>query len=234
MNVLPDALKYDEKEPPEPEPEIKEVITETGDKLEIKETSTGEVNPNFIYDDDLPLEKESDPMPEFIPKPQPQEKEIFQAVQLPVGKPKKLTKSGRPRKPMSEEHKQKLAVAREKANAKKRYLQEQRKKAKQEEAIKKEQEVNQPIARPPTPQLANAVEPVVPEAVPPQIKHVGITKEDLDKSQMETILKIEAMRKSRKAEKKKAKQIEQYNKETINTIKKMNWRDTAGSYADCF
>lgn len=233
MNVLPDALKYDEKEPPPPpshaEPEIKEVITETGDKLEIKDTSTGEVNPNFIYDDDLPLEKESDPMPEFIPKPQPQEKEIFQAVQIPVGKPKKLTKSGRPRKPMSEEHKQKLAVAREKANAKKRYLQEQRKKAKQEEAIKKEQEVNQPIARPPTPQPA-----VVPEAVPPQIKHVGITKEDLDKSQMETILKIEAMRKSRKAEKKKAKQIEQYNKETINTIKKMNWRDTAGSYADCF
>lgn len=229
MNVLPDALKYDEKEPPEPEPEIKEVITETGDKLEITDKSTGEVNPNFIYDDDLPLEKESDPMPEFIPKPQPQEKEIFQAVQIPVGKPKKLTKSGRPRKPMSEEHKQKLAVAREKANAKKRYLQEQRKKAKQEEAIKKEQEVNQPIARPPTPQP-----PVVPEAVPPQIKHVGITKDDLDKSQMETILKIEAMRKQRKAEKKKAKQIEQYNKETINTIKKMNWRDTAGSYADCF
>lgn len=229
MNVLPDALKYDEKEPPEPEPEIKEVITETGDKLEITDKSTGEVNPNFIYDDDLPLEKESDPMPEFIPKPQPQEKEIFQAVQIPVGKPKKLTKSGRPRKPMSEEHKQKLAVAREKANAKKRYLQEQRKKAKQEEAIKKEQEVNQPIARPPTPQP-----PVVPEAVPPQIKHVGITKDDLDKSQMETILKIEAMRKQRKAEKKKAKQIEQYNKETINTIKKMNWRDAAGSYADCF
>lgn len=229
MNILPDALKYDEKEPPEPEPEIKEVITETGDKLEITDKSTGEVNPNFIYDDDLPLEKESDPMPEFIPKPQPQEKEIFQAVQIPVGKPKKLTKSGRPRKPMSEEHKQKLAVAREKANAKKRYLQEQRKKAKQEEAIKKEQEVNQPIARPPTPQP-----PVVPEAVPPQIKHVGITKDDLDKSQMETILKIEAMRKQRKAEKKKAKQIEQYNKETINTIKKMNWRDAAGSYADCF
>lgn len=233
MNILPDALKYDEREPPPPpshaEPEIKEVITETGDKLDIPDKSTGEVNPNFIYDDDLPLEKESDPMPEFIPKPQPQEKEIFQAVQIPVGKPKKLTKSGRPRKPMSEEHKQKLAIAREKANAKKRYLQEQRKKAKQEEAIKKEQEVNQPITRPPTPQPE-----VVPEAVPPQIKHVGITKEDLDKSQMETILKIEAMRKQRKAEKKKAKQIEQYNKETINTIKKMNWRDTAGPYSNCF
>ena len=233
MNVLPDALKYHEIDPPEPEPNIKEVITETGDKLEIKEKSTGEVNPNFIYDDDLPLEKEDDPMPEFIPKPQPQEKEIFQAVQLQVGKPKKLTKSGRPRKPMSEEHKQKLAVAREKANAKKRYLQAERKKAKEGEAIKKEQEVNQPITRPPTPQLANEVA-VVPEAVPPQIKHVGITKDDLDKSQMETILKIEAMRKTRKAEKKKVKQIEQYNKETINTIKKMNWRDTAGSYADCF
>lgn len=229
MNVLPDALKYDEKEPPHAEPNIKEIITETGDKLEVPDKSTGEVNPNFMYDDDLPLDKEDDPMPEFIPKPKPQENEIFQAVQIPVGKPKKLTKSGRPRKPMSQDHKDKLALAREKANAKKRYLQAQRKKAKEGEAIKKEQEVNQPIARPPEPEPV-----VVPEAVPPQIRHVGISKEDLDKSQMETILKIEAMRKTRKAEKKKVKQIEQYNKETINTIKKMNWRDTAGSYADCF
>ena len=233
MNILPDSLKYDEIDPPskDPEPNIKQVITETGDKLLVPDKSTGEDNPNFIYDEDIPLDKDDDMMPEFIPKPKPEEKEIFQAIALPVGKPKKLTKSGRPRKPMSQDHKDKLALAREKANAKKKYLQAERKKVKEVEAIKKEQEVNQPIARPPTPQPAVVSEAVPP---PPQIKHVGITKDDLDKSQMETILKIEAMRKTRKAEKKKAKQIDDYNKETINTIKKMNWQTTAGQYQNCF
>lgn len=125
MDKLPDTLKYDIKEAPkdEPEPEI-ETITEQGDKILQEDVL-----------DDIPLQKDvEDELPLFVPKPEPKLEDIF-AEQKPK---KKLTKAGRPRKPMSEQHKQKLALAREKANAKRKYLAEQRKKAKQIEKETKE------------------------------------------------------------------------------------------------
>ncbi len=236
MDKLPDTLKYDiiEEKQPEPEPVIEtvtETITEQGDIL-----------------DDMPLEKDiDDELPMFVPKPEPKLEDIF-AEQKPK---KKLTKSGRPRKPMSEEHKQKLALAREKANAKRKYLAEQRKKAKQMEKETKEllkkkkekeyhklkQEVEEPVDTETEESNPNFVyeKKVVKPAVKKQSQqYAGLTKEDLDKSHLDAILKVEAMRKQRKAEKKKQQQIDAYNKETINTLKKMTWQDTAGLYSNCF
>ena len=238
MNTLPDSLKYDIIDD---KPAVQEVITETGEVDEVPTSDTA--------DDSIPLEKPDDPepdMPMFVPKPEPKAQDIFSEEKPKV----KLTKKGRPRKPMSEEHKAKLAVAREKANAKRKFLAEQRKKnkamAQEEKQLlqkKKEKEFQK------LKQEVEQVESPEPEAKPetiltiphkkesvhkPKVQYVGLTKEDLEKSHLDAILKVEAMRKERKAEKKKKAQIEQYNQETLKTLKKHTWRDTAGIYASAF
>jgi len=239
MDKLPDTLKYDIKEAPKDEP-----ASETAEPQSVIETVTeqGDIL------DDIPLEKDiDDELPMFVPKPEPKLEDIF-AEQKPK---KKLTKSGRPRKPMSEEHKQKLALAREKANAKRKYLAEQRKKAKQMEKETKElmkkkkekeyqklkKEVEEPVDDETGESNPNFVyekkEPVKQQSKPSQ-QYIGLTKEDLDKSHLDAILKVEAMRKQRKAEKKKKQQIDAYNQETISTLKKLTWQDTAGLYSNCF
>ena len=238
MNQLPDSLKYDIIDD---EPAVQEVITETGEVDEVPLTSD--------TSDSIPLEKPDDPepdMPMFVPKPEPKAQDIFSEEKPKV----KLTKKGRPRKPMSEEHKAKLAVAREKANAKRKFLAEQRKKnkamaqeekqllqkKKEKEFQKLKQEVEQVESAEPEPEPETILTiPHKKESVhKPQVQYVGLTKEDLEKSHLDAILKVEAMRKERKAEKKKKAQIEEYNKETLKTLKKHTWRDTAGIYANAF
>ena len=261
MNSLPDSLKYDIIDEKPPELPVKEVVTESGEVDEVP------------VDDSIPLEKPDDPAPEmplFVPKPVPVSEDIFSEVKPKV----KLTKKGKPRKPMSAEHKAKLAIAREKANAKRKFLAEQRKQEKarakeEKELLKKKKElefqklkkevqepvdpvteesnpnfvyeapkahVTQPIDIPkPTKQETILTIPHNRESVhKPQVQYVGLTREDLEKSHLEAILKVEAMRKERKAEKKKKAQIDAYNKETLETLKKHTYKDVAGIYGSCF
>ena len=233
MNILPDSLKLTYEPAPEPEPNIKEIISESGSVIEIVDKDTGESNPNFVYDDIPlePLDKEPD-LPTFVPKPQP----TVSMFEEPTYKSEvKLTKKGRPRKPMSDSHKAKLAIAREKANSKKRYLKEQRDKAKAEAGDKKKEIKQSDVV----PQIKVVAEPAPAPAPTPEPKIIrqsnGITLEDLEKAQLNTILTIEKMRKDRKTEKKKKQLEEEYRQETIKTIKKINnWQQTAGQYANCF
>jgi len=234
MNILPDSLKLTYEPEPDPEPNIKEIISESGSVIEIVDKDTGESNPNFVYDDIPlePLDKEPD-LPTFVPKPQP----TVSMFEEPTYKSEvKLTKKGRPRKPMSDSHKAKLAIAREKANAKKRYLKEQRDKAKAEAGDKKKEIKQSDVV----PQIKVVAEPApAPAPTPEPPKSIrqsnGITIEDLEKAQLNTILTIEKMRKDRKTEKKKKQLEEEYKQETIKTIKKINnWRETAGIYNNCF
>ena len=234
MNILPDSLKLTYEPEPDPEPKIKEIISESGSVIEIVDKDTGESNPNFVYDDIPlePLDKEPD-LPTFVPKPQP----TVSMFEEPTYKSEvKLTKKGRPRKPMSDSHKAKLAIAREKANAKKRYLKEQRDKAKAEAGDKKKEIKQSDVV----PQIKVVAEPApAPAPTPEPPKSIrqsnGITIEDLEKAQLNTILTIEKMRKDRKTEKKKKQLEEEYKQETIKTIKKINnWQQTAGQYANCF
>ena len=234
LNVLPESLKYDIVDEQPKQPAVQEVITETG---EVDEVSR-------LADDSIPLEKPDDPepdMPLFVPKPEPKSQDIFTEETPKV----KLTKKGKPRKPMSAEHKAKLAVAREKANAKRKFLAEQRKKNK--EMAKQEKELLQKKKEKEFQKLKKEVEQAEPEpetilTIPhkkesvhkPQVQYVGLTREDLEKSHLEAILKVEAMRKERKAEKKKKAQIETYNKETLQTLKKHTYKDIAGIYSNCF
>ena len=239
MNILPDTLKLNYEPEPEPapvaEPNIKEVISEAGE----------------IIDSSIPLDTDDDAeqtmnelsLPTFVPKPSPnislfeEKSQVKQPVYEQPKSEVKLTKKGKPRKPMSEEHKAKLAIAREKANAKKRYLKDLRDKAKAEAKVVKQSDVlpeikvvAEPVVRPQTPQPT-------PEPEPPKVMRQshGITLEDLEKAQLNTILTIEKMRKDRKTEKKKLKLEEEYKQDTMKTIKKINnWQETAGIYQNCF
>jgi len=242
MNNLPDSLKlkYEELQPEvTTEPNIKEVISEAGEVIEINE-ETSEENPNFIYDDSIPLEKPDDlapDMPMFVPKPQPVAKDIFSAPKKEV----RLTKKGRPRKPMSDEHKAKLALARDKANAKKRWLKEQRdakKKATENmsvpvEAITKPEAITQPEVN----EIKKEASPRSPTPIrvkSPPVKWVGITQEQLEASHLKAVLTAETLRKKRKEQKRLKLQEQQYATETLQTIKKLTWKDTAGIYGDCY
>jgi len=245
MNILPDSLKLSyEPEPVLPavtENPIKELISETGAVAVMIEDV--EIDPTIPLDTDDNADMESKinklEMPAFVPKPSPN------ISMFEDKKPIKLTRKGKPRKPMSEEHKAKLAVARVKANAKKAYLKEQRDKAKEEaKALKSSKSVVAPIpaikevAEPtpqPTPEPTHQPTPEPIQVKEPSVRYVGITKEDLEKSQLNTILTIEKMRKDRKSEKKKKQLEEEYKQDTIKTIKKINnWRETAGVYQNCF
>ncbi len=232
MNNLPDTLKlkYEELEP---EPNIKEVISEAGEVIEVNE-ETSEENPNFVYDESIPLEKPDDvepDMPLFVPKPQPVAKDIFTAPKKEV----KLTKKGKPRKPMSEEHKAKLAVAREKANAKKRWLKEQRdakKKATENMSVPAEA-----ITKPEVQEIKEEASPRSPTPIrskSPPVKYIGVTQEQLEASHLKAVLTAETLRKKRKEEKRLKQKEQEYAKETMKTIQKLTWKDTAGIYANCY
>ena len=219
MNSLPDSLKLNYEPEPENEPDMKEVISESGSVMKM-------VIDELPFDPTIPLEKPDDlepDLPMFVPKPKPVKHEIF-AESVPSAyiapKPEvKLTKKGKVRKPMSDEHKAKLAIARDKANAKKRYLKEQR------DAKKAEAQAEAPAQQ------------SIAEDIPvksPSVKYVGVTQEQLEQSHLKAILTAETLRKKRKEEKKAKVKEQEYARETMKTIQKLSWKETSGIYANCF
>jgi len=232
MDTLKDIINLDLKitEPPEPEPPIKAVVQSVN-------SETGEIDPNFIYDDDSVVEPE---LPEFKPKPTP-DTDIFieeepkpppQVKVVPEAKPVKLNKNGKPRKKMSPEHLEKLKIAREKAAAKKRFLKEERLKVKKEkddmkhkkESLIKEKEQLDMSELEEQVQQKKKVKETPPTPLPvqlPKVEYPPITMEDIQQASLNAILKVEALRKERKAEKKKKATIDQYNQQTMKSLNKM-------------
>ena len=224
MNSLPDSLKLNYEPEPANEPDMKEVISESGSVMKM-------VIDELPFDPTIPLEKPDDlepDLPMFVPKPKPVKHEIFaESVPTPYIAPKpevKLTKKGKVRKPMSDEHKAKLAIARDKANAKKRYLKEQRDKKAEAQA---EAEAPAPVKQ----SIAEDI-PVIVKS--PSVKYVGVTQEQLEQSHLKAILTAETLRKKRKEEKKAKVKEQEYARETMKTIQKLSWKETSGIYANCF
>ena len=190
-------------------PKVKLNIDES---LEIDET-TGEENPQFIYDDedeDEQLEeeiKQSTYIPEADKDPIIED-EIFEAKPKPVAKGKKA------RKPMSEAHKEKLKLAREKAQIVRKAKAEERKQAKDMDKQEKEliklkrkkdlEKLRREVEDEPKPKVVFKEEPKpqIREVIKEVIKEPTITKKDLEQAQLEAIIKYEALRKDRKAKKK--------------------------------
>ena len=139
-------------------------------------------------------------------------------------KPKAKTKvisEKKPRKPMSEEHKQKLALAREKAMEVRKANAIEKKKMKELENEEKELLKKQKVKK--VQKLKESVEKSDEEEIKPTSKiinnHPSITKKDLEEAQFEAISKYENLRKSRKAEKKKQQEIDKQKADLINKLK---------------
>jgi hypothetical protein len=119
----------------------------------------------------------------------------------------KLTKKGKPRKPrppMTEEHKEKLKLAREKAMASRKKKAQEKKEAKALEKEEKELLKKQKVKR--VQKLKEEVE----EDEPPKevVKEQLFTRKDLEEANLKAIMDYEKIRKSRKEEKRIKQQKE--------------------------
>ena len=155
-----------------------------------------EVNEENIFD--TITETKSEPVEEPIVK-----KQIVKEV--------KKTKTGKTRKPMSAEHKEKLKYAREKALESRKQKQKERAEQKKFEAEEKELLKKKKVKD--FEKLKREVndDEIVPTPAPqPQIiQQQTFTKQDLEEAQLDAIIKYEAIRKERKAKKKEEQLIVQ-------------------------
>ena len=240
---LDEALNIDiiDTNPPPSEPTI--------DNEEIKEDE----KEKLLSDVPLDESEEEEQIVEFIPKPKPTKEDIFEGdvemsveeVEEPkvVPKVKKvketLPKPKKKRKPMSEEHLAKLALAREKAIAKRQFLAEERRLQREKEKLVKDQEqilqqrqtqkelerlqkkLKKTKIKEPLPESSDEEEEIkVPVKKNAQPMPSNFTMEDLQNAQLNAIMGYEAVRKKRKEEKKKKEMVNKQKKEIMDTIQK--------------
>ena len=209
--------------------------------------TTGEENPNFIYDDDdtgLKLELEDDILSDDEPikieeKEKPDSDDIFEDMSPKVKKAEARDKVKKPRKPMSEEHKQKLALAREKAMLVRKQKAIENKKMKDLDIEEKELLKKQRVKK--VQRLKEEVEgddAVLPKETKIINKVSGLTKKDLEDAQLEAIMKYDAMRKEAKKKKKEEQMIEEGKKKMLNNIQRAtgnySYRDGSNRFDACY
>jgi len=243
LQGIPSVLQYDIiEETPKPMKQEVMIHTEDGREGGIEETITDEVLP----DEDLP-----DELPQFIPKPKPENSMIFQDDEPQHAPSGKMNKNGKPRKkrkPMSDHQKEMLKQAREKAMAKRKYLTAEKNKINQlkkektdmtESLVKEKETLETQVLEEEVKSLKKKVavspEPAPRPATPQMNNQSYITREDLEQSQLATLVHFETMRKKRKAEKKKKVQEADYLNQVATTMKKVNgWKEASGPYAGYF
>ena len=144
--------------------------------------------------------------------------DIFNMPQAVIDPTVKLTKKGKPRKkrpPMTEEHKAKLALAREKAMASRKKKAQEKKENKALELEEKELLKKQKVKR--VRKLKEEVGEDDETAAPQPsktIKEKTFSKQDLEEAQLQAIMNYEKIRKSRK-EKKKIEQEKNAEQEAL-------------------
>ena len=143
------------------------------------------------------------------------------------------------RKPMSEEHKAKLAFAREKAFASKRANAIERKKIKDLESEEKELVKLQRVKR--VQKLKAEVEedePAPKSYAPSTVGMSGLSKKDLEESQLDAIMKYDAMRKERKAVKKQEQMVNAEKDKMLKNIQRAtgmySYRDGSNIFDNCY
>lgn len=207
--------------------------------------------PSIDFDiQDLDVQEELDQLdvPSVVEKEKINERDIFDNIYNEVAdeetgevnpnfiyeKPVKQ-KVKKPRKPMSEEHKQKLALAREKAMAVRKANAEEKKKMKALDNEEKELLKAQKVKK--VQKLKKEVEEPIEEVVQKPQQISGITKKDLEDAQFDAIVKYETLRKQRKAEKKQADAIEQSKQELLRKItpqQEYKYRDGSNRWDLCY
>ena len=224
---------------------------------------SGDELPQSDEEDFESYETEQLSMPEVVEKPKPTRDDIFDVVEkkkkiaveepvnaetgevdqqfiyeepAPEPKKEKPVKVKKPRKPMSEEHKAKLAMAREKAMAVRKANALEKKQMKEIEKettnLRKKKKMKE------FEQLKTEVN----EDIPPQKSTIAekpvstFSKKDLEDAQLEAITKYEVLRKARKEEKKKQQAIDNQKKELMNKINptKARYRDGSNPWDMCY
>ena len=214
-------------------PEVKVDFIPSEDEDEIAENKPHEEG---TYEEAENLKVDTDSDEEIVE----QVKEvIFEKKQKPKKEPK-LNKNGTERKkrpPMSEEHKKKLQLAREKAMAVRKAKAEEKKKDKQlekeekellkKQKVKRVQKLKQEVEEDEPPKQEKKIEPKYPTST--------ITKKDLEDAQLEAIVKYEKIRKQRKLEKQerlKKEKEEQNIRETL--MRAVNPPKEHNPFAGCY
>jgi len=220
---LSQSFELPEGEPPSIDVEISD------GELELPSIEKQEIIENDIFQmpDNLAVR------PDYLPPQEPKR---------PV-KRKGVNKDGTKRKPMSEEHKQKLALAREKARIvkmeKSKVRQEEKALEKEEKELLKKQKVKR------VQKLKAEVEQdeEVSEKstkTPIVSQQRALTLEDIQKAQFEAIMSYETLRKARKEEKKKAQMLEKQREDMKRTIqqhtqpKRYQYRDGSNPWDKCY
>lgn len=151
----------------------------------------------------------------------------------------KPVKVKKPRKPMSVEHKAKLAIAREKAMISRKAKAIERKQMKDLDIEEKELVKVQRIKR--VQKLKKEVNSDTEDDISVKTtKTTNITKKDLEEAQLDAIMKYEALRKKRKEEKRQAKIIEDGKLKMLNQIQQATggtqyrYKDGSNRYDNCY
>ena len=212
---------------------------------EVIDETTGEENPNFIYEEEEELSLPVS-MPEVIERKEIVENDIFDNIStslnglnediiineeqptpptpaVPRAKPRK--KTGRK---LSEEHAAKLALAREKALATRRANAEEKKRMKEIENKTKELKKKKAVKE--LEELKDEVDNEKPvKSTPATVQQNNIfTRQQLEDAQLEAIMKYETIRKARKEEKKKQQMIDQQKEQLKQKIAGYGAKDTNG------
>jgi chemotaxis protein histidine kinase CheA len=179
------------------------------------------VNPSLNgFNEDIIINEIHEDEP--TPKPQVKQTQVKQ-TQVKQTQVKQKTK-----RKLSDEHRAKLALAREKALATRRAKAEEKKKMKEIET--KTKELKKKKAQKDLEQLEDEVvndKPV--KSTPATVQQNAMfTKKDLEDAQLQAIMNYETIRKARKEEKKKQQMIDQQKKDLQKKIQGYGARDTNG------
>ena len=193
-------------------PEVQMDFIPSDDESNIGENIEDEVD-DFNEDKDISQEDiQESKIEKVVPKAKSKREDmnVNDIFNLPndvtIQKDVKLTKKGKPRKqrpPMTEEHKEKLKIAREKAMASRQKKAAERREAKELELQEKELLKKQKVKR--VQKLKEEVDDEIPKEIK---KEATFTKKDLEEAQLQAIMNYEKIRKSRKAEKEERKKKE--------------------------
>jgi hypothetical protein len=245
MAKVPSVIDFkfaeEESELPDSNIDVEELAPEEEDILEKKEPELikFEEKEKIVHDEIFDVKKEKKEDIPINPSMNGMgEDNIIENI-IEAEPPKKVKKK---RKPLSEEHKAKLAVSRAKALEVRRAKAAERKKMKELEKEEKELLKQQKVKK------VQKLKEEVSEDTPKEEKRVGVvvpdngfvTKKDLEQAQLDAIMKYDALRKARKEEKKKAALIEAEKNKMLNTINRAvggqqyKYRDGSNIWDRCY
>ena len=233
MDFLPEVV--DNFEPEENDMNIKVEVEDVSDDEDIPTTPTSAETTTETIEDVMPKpksKKEKLNVNEVfdLPKETP-----IQPMETPTNV--KLTKKGVPRKkrpPMSEEHKQKLALAREKA------MEARKKKAADKKVAKALDMEEKELLKKQKHKRVQKLKEEVNEEAPQTIKETKppgnlFTAEQLEEAQLNAIMNYEKIRKTRKAQKKEQQKKDMEQEVLKQTIRRaVQPQQEFNPYASCY